>query len=378
MVRFRISSIFLALFSWTHGALSAEVVRVVSKDVMLEARQPQAAVGSDGTIYITFAYRENFYCSASTNGGKSYGVPVSVGQIRRLRLGYRKGPRIAASSAVVVITAMGRAAEILAWRSADRGKTWQGPTSVTDAPDVSKQGYHAMAAGRDGQLFCVWLDQRGQIRNHNRIFGAGSNDSGKTWSEDRLIYESPDGFVCPCCQPTVAYDADGAICVLWRNNLDGCRDFYLTISNDGGKTFGKSVKQGLGSWKLKVCPMDGGGLAVIAPGKTATVWQRQNQIFRVDAGTNEEQLIGPGVLPWGVGTKQGAYFVWVTKRNNNLWLMSPAASKPTKLALRANDPMIAASPSGDGPVVAVWEAGPRGSRTVFAAVVADNNDWERP
>ncbi len=372
MMRCKAISVLLLLICGIRSALPADVVRVVPKAEIPEARQPQAAVGPDGTIYITFGNRENFYCSVSTDGGKSYGVPVSVGQIRRLRLGYRKGPRIAASSDAVVITAMGRAAEILAWRSADCGKTWQGPTSVTDAPDVSNQGYHAMAAGRDGQLFCVWLDQRGQMRNHNRIFCAGSNDGGKTWSEDRLIYESPDGFVCPCCQPTVAYDANGAIYVMWRNNLDGCRDFYLAISKDGGKTFGKSVKQGLGNWKLQVCPMDGGGLAVIAPGKTTTVWQRKNQIFRVDPETNQEKLIAPGVLPWAAGTKQGAYVVWVTKRNSNLWLMSPAASKPTKLAVRANDPMIAAPPGGEGPVVAVWEAGRRGSRTIFASVVTDH------
>jgi hypothetical protein len=115
-----------------------------------------------------------------------------------------------------------------------------------------------MAAAPDGTVYCVWLD----LRNHRtQVYGAASADGGASWQEERLIYESPDGSVCECCQPQTAYDPQGHLYVMWRNQLAGARDMYLAHSEDNGQTFSQAVKLGRGTWPLNACPMDGGGLA---------------------------------------------------------------------------------------------------------------------
>jgi hypothetical protein len=349
-------------------ARAAAPVAVASADQIESARQPQVAVGDDGTIYVAFGAGEAVYCSASIDGGKSYSEPVRVGEVDRLALGMRRGPRIAVSQDAVVIAAVSHeVGTVLSWRSADKGRSWEGPTSISDAsPGTANEGLHALAAAPNGDLYCVWLDHR--LDRKNQIFGAGSSDGGKTWTENRLIYKSPSGNVCECCHPSVTFDAGGKLYVMWRNALSGFRDMYVSTSSDRGKTFSDASKVGFGSWKLDACPMDGGSIAADDSGFT-TVWRRERQVFRSDS-EGEELLLASGEQPWVATGSEGAWIVWLSQRGGDLWLASPGKSPPVKLAGGASDPMIAASASGESPVVAVWEAG-RGSKTRVMASVVD-------
>ena len=87
MSRFQFESWILQLFTivllLTVGLKveSAEIVRVAPTSDYPELRQPQAAVGNDGTIYVTYAFREQIYCSVSSDGGKNFSTPVGVGRI---------------------------------------------------------------------------------------------------------------------------------------------------------------------------------------------------------------------------------------------------------------------------------------------------------
>jgi hypothetical protein len=191
-----------------------------------------------------------------------------------------------------------------------------------------------------------------------------------TWSEYRLVYRSPDGTVCECCHPAATYDADGGLYVMWRNWLGGNRDLYIAHSSDGGQEFGAAEKLGVGSWKLDACPMDGGYLAVASPGKVTTAWRRQGEVYRTDPGSDREELLGAGEQPWVAATREGPYIVWLGRPKNELWLTTPHAKEPRKLADAANDPMIATPISGKGPVVAVWEERGGDAHSILAEVVA--------
>jgi hypothetical protein len=224
--------------------------------------------------------RDAVYCAVSRDGGKSYAEPVKVGSAGVMALGMRRGPRVTATSKGVVVTAIcgekggGKDGDLLAWRSSDGGKTWQGPVSVNSVPGSAREGLHGMAGAVDGLVYSVWLDLRAK---KSEVYGAVSADGGKTWEHEKLVYESPDRNVCECCHPSVAYDPKGGLHVLWRNQIAGARDMYLIDSTDGGKTFGKAVKLGSGTWMLKACPMDGGGLAANAAGRVETVWMRNRR-----------------------------------------------------------------------------------------------------
>src|SRR5688500_12937122 len=100
------SAVFLGLSPLAEAA-AIESVSVVTANRIKGARQPQAAVDSHGTIYVTYGSGESIYCSTSTDGGKSYGDPTKIAQVPKLALGRRRGPRIAVGQDFVVVTAIG-------------------------------------------------------------------------------------------------------------------------------------------------------------------------------------------------------------------------------------------------------------------------------
>ena len=85
--------------------------------------------------------------------------------------------------------------------------------------------------------FVVWLDLRGNKRN--KIYGANSNDGGRSWSQNILIYTSPDTTVCECCKPSVAMQGNN-VYVMFRNWLNGNRDLYVIQSSNGGTSFAQA------------------------------------------------------------------------------------------------------------------------------------------
>jgi hypothetical protein len=336
---------------------AAEPVRVTALDgADRDAKQPQAAVDSRGRIYIAFGRGSTVRLAASADGGKSFDIDT-VGEVGSLALGMRRGPRVAATGDSVVVTAIGgkagkgRDGDVLAWRSTDGGKSWAGPTRVNAEEGSAREGLHGMAAGPEGRVFCTWLDLRSK---KTEIYGSLSKDGGATWEPDALVYRSPDGSVCECCHPSAAFGPDGTLHVMWRNSLKGARDLYLASSSDGGKTFRASEKLGRGTWPLKACPMDGGAVAAGPEGRVETVWMRAGAMFASTPGEAERSL-GRGVQGWNAFGTEGPYSVWLEKRPGKLIALLPGEAAPIALSESANDPVIAASPNGRGPVVAAWE-----------------------
>jgi hypothetical protein len=333
---------------------AAEAIAVAPGTEFTAARQPQVAVGPKGDVYVAFGVGDAIYCASSADGGRTFAPPVKVGKAGVLALGKRRGPRIVATADAVTITAPvgklggGKDGDTLAWRSVDNGRTWTGPVRVNSVPNSAREGLHDLAAGPDGRLFCVWVDLR---TGKPQLFGASSSDGGASWGTDRIVY---DGAICPCCQPSACFDRQGRLHVLWRNNVADDRDMYLIDSPDAGRTWANARKVGQGTWHLRACPMDGGGLACDDSGTVQTIWRRERSIYRcVDGGA--EELLGIGEQGRAADGRAGVYLTWVGERLGTLFLLPPGKlEKPIRLAARASDPAIAAA-FGDGPVVVVWE-----------------------
>lgn len=337
-------------------------------------QQPQVAVDAQGSIHVVYGIGDLARYQRSDDGGKSFGKAVDLPSAHDMSLGMRRGPRIAVSDKSICISVIGgkqgkgRDGDLLALRSVDGGKTWTGPVQVNDTADSAREGLHAMNAGPRGETCCVWLD----LRNGNtEVMASVSTDGGGTWSKNVLVYRSPDGSVCECCHPGVAIDSQGRITVQWRNSLDGARDIYVASSADGGKTFGKASKLGTGSWPLDACPMDGGAIAVAAGGKWASAWRRDKTVFLLPEGEREERRLGVGEQPWIAATASGPFVVWLKKRGDVAYVLTPGSKSPIELTSHAGDPVIAAGPNGRGPVVAAWERRDGKNYTVQCQVVAD-------
>jgi hypothetical protein len=338
-------------------AAASESVAVAPIPTLGQARQPQVAVDPSGHVHVVFGVGNTIYSATSNDEGRHFTPPVKIGEEGVMALGMRRGPRVAATARSVAVAAIcgkqggGRDGDVLVWRSADGGKTWSSPVRVNRVTGSAREGLHDLTASADGRLYCVWNDLRdGKIK----VYGALSDDGGATWGDDRLVYASPEGEICPCCQPSATFDAQGRLYVIWRNSLGGARDMYITTSADGGRSFDPARKLGHGTWALNTCPMDGGGLAVDADGKVHTVWRRQQTLFRCEDGKPETSL-GRGEQARAARGPKGVYLTWISRRPGELLALAPGADQPMTLADRAIEPAIASSPDGKGPVVVVWE-----------------------
>jgi hypothetical protein len=348
----------------------AESIELAHGSAPKNPQQPQVAVDGHKGIHVVYGIGDVVCYQKSEDGGRTFTHPIELTFAHAMSLGMRRGPRIAATPGAVCITAIGgkqgkgRDGDLLAMRSNDGGKTWTGPVQVNDADDAAREGLHAMAAGPDGKLCCVWLDLRNR---QSEVRAATSDNGGETWSKNVLVYKSPDGDVCPCCHPSVAVDERGRIHVLWRNALTGARDMYLATSTDGGQTFGKATKLGSGTWPLDRCPMDGGGVAT-ANGKLATAWRRDKEVF-LATNDGKETRLGTGEQPWIAMTDKGSYVVWLKKRGETAYLLAPGSHTTHELASHAGDAVVAAGPAGKGPVVVAWESRDHGSYSILCRVI---------
>lgn len=337
-----------------------------------EAREPQIAIAESGTAYIAFGASNALYCSVSPDAGGTFAAPVKVAEAGSLSLGMRRGPRIALAGKTVIISAVygqqgkGRDGELLAWRSADGGKRWVGPSRVSDVAGAAREGLHAMSASPDGKtVACAWLDLRNK---GTQIYFALSRDGGATWSNNSRVYASPGGTVCECCHPSITFDAKGAILVLWRNSLSGARDMFLTRSRDGGVTFEPAKKLGAGTWPLEACPMDGGAVVAARNGDVTTFWRRDQQMFLCAPG-GTERLIARGQQGWAAAGPGGVTLVWQEGRPGRVQAMLPGAEAPQQIAPRGDDPVVAAPASGIGPVIAAWTSQIKGEEGIRSRVL---------
>ena len=324
------------------------------------AREPQLAAHGN-LVGMTFGAGGVIYFSASHDAGRTFSPPVKVSEAAVVPLNRHRGPRLAMTGSSIVITAVtGRTlstaehahglpsdGDLIAWRSTDEGKTWSKGVRINDVPGAPTEGLHGLAASAIGVLFAAWLDKRSE--KGTKLYGSRSADGGRTWSKNVEIYESPEGTICECCHPSVAFDGSGKIAVMFRNWLDGSRDMYLATSTDGA-SFSKPARLGMGTWKLNACPMDGGGL-VVAQGRLVSVWRRDEAIFTASPGEPEME-IGHGIDIGVTGGPTGVYAIWTAK--DGLRARLPGHSESTLLAAKGGFASIVAL--ADGRALAAWES----------------------
>jgi hypothetical protein len=309
-------------------------------------RQPQLA-SAGGIVALVFGSGETIWLARSQDNGRNFAAPSKVSQLPKLMLGRHRGPRVAISGDTIVVSAIAsEPGDLMAWRSTDHGRTWSAPIAINDTPKAAREGLHAMVSDAEGHMAAAWLDDRDG--KGKRLYGAFSNDAGRSWSRNVLLYESPDGTICQCCDPSLAVVGHGEFAVMWRNALGGSRDLYTLRLRDG-RPQGPAVKQGDGTWKLDACPMDGGGL-VVRDGEVASAWRREHDIYLAAPGKPELKLGGGQDVALGANS-QGLYVVWSTP--SGIALHAPGAAAPSQLSSAGAFPAIVAL--SDGAMLVAWE-----------------------
>jgi hypothetical protein len=311
-------------------------------------RQPQLAAAG-GTVALVFGSGEAIWFARSADNGKSFGAPSKVAGLPKMLLGRHRGPRVVLSGNAIVVSAIAsEPGDLIVWRSVDGGRTWSAPKAINDTPKAAREGLHAMVGDAEGHLAAAWLDDRGV--KGKRLYGAFSDDAGGTWSHNVLLYESPEGTICECCDPSLVAMGHGEFTVMWRNKLGGSRDLYTLRLRDG-HTVGAAAKQGDGTWKLDACPMDGGGLAV-HDGQIASAWRRDHDIYLAVTGKPEVKIGTGQDVAFGASSK-GFYAAWSTAAG--ILLHAPEAGEAARLSSGGAFPAMVALP--DGGMLVAWEEG---------------------
>jgi hypothetical protein len=281
----------------------------------------------------------------SADKGRSFAKPVVIDTLNDLVDYATRGPQIAATKNNIVVIAVNRSGNIFSFLKDASGK-WRKTARVNDVDTVNKEGFLALGSDGKNNLFSIWPDLRDD--KHQKIYGASSNDEGKTWNKNILVYRSPDSTVCECCKPSVAMQGSN-VYVMFRNWLNGNRDLYLVRSDNGGNSFGNAEKLGTGSWQLNGCPMDGGGLAIAATGVAQTVWRRQSKIYTVTPGETEKE-IGEG-KGCSIETVNGKNIYAWTDKDGNITCLLPGGTK--KILGTGALPVLKAV--SDDEMICVWE-----------------------
>lgn len=176
-------------------------------------------------------------------------------------------------------------------RSADQGQTWSAPihinrllvSEVTDpeagasCPNPAEAGACPVRTGdiipdfavdrssnpkTRGNLYAVWMDARFNDGTHDDIVLSRSTDGGRSWSEPVVVDKTPRGV--DAFTAAVDVDATGRVAVSYydfRNDVPdvpGNRmlstDFWVTHSDDGGKTFPDENRLTPTSFDMRTAP----------------------------------------------------------------------------------------------------------------------------
>lgn len=366
--------------------------RAMARTEIANATQPQLAVSSDGRVWLVYGQQDaapsaaghgdhaahgtghddgkkkgghgrapragGIFVASSTDGGATFAPAVKVAALPKLMIGNRRGPRIAVHGDRLTVTAI--ADELIAFSSTDGGKTWSDAVKINDVADSAHEGLHDLGVSPTGELFVTWLDLR---NTKTELWGASSKDGGQTWGADQLVYKSPDKSICECCHPSVLFDRDGNLAVMWRNSIEGARDMWLTTRAKGAANFTAARKLGEGTWKINGCPHDGGTLVALGGGTFGAVWQRAGEVFRTGPEGGEISL-GKGKQP--VAVQNGAELVVVWQQGTDLVsTRSLRAGEPLKHASDARFPTLVSLPNGRDKLLAYERGSVRGATTVM-------------
>jgi hypothetical protein len=181
---------------------------------------------------------------------------------------------------------------LMVLRSSDRGDSFEPVNTVADIKtsynEPHTRGVTATLAVDPGspafrdRLYTVWGDVR---TGRTEIMIASSADKGKTWSAPVTVSDAPqvarDSGGPDQFMPTVAVNKEGIVGVLWYDRRDNPnnRDYYarFSASLDGGATWLKSVRVSSaanepGKKGGSVTNGDTSGLAASADGRFHALW----------------------------------------------------------------------------------------------------------
>jgi BNR repeat-like domain len=244
---------------------------------------PFVVANPHGGFYLAYVERKagisNVLLQRSADG-KSFSEPVRVNdQIGDATVRNENPPKVAVGPTGQIYACW--ANERGRWkgnvrfaRSLDGGKTFSPATSINSDAALQPAGhaFQSVTVDAKGRIYVTWIDERNKKSGDRgaEIWMSTSTNEGRTFSPDRRVL----GDVCECCRTHLQIDASGRMFLSYRTvpaSGPMFRDIVLAVSQDGGKTFTKTIVNEDG-WEVNACPVAGPALSVDSEGEVAITW----------------------------------------------------------------------------------------------------------
>lgn len=163
-------------------------------------------------------------------------------------------------------------------RSTNGGQTFLPSISLNSdaAGGPIGHAFQSMVVDKQGRVHVAWIDERNKkaADRGGEIWMTTSEDGGKTFQQNRRII----GDICECCRTSLLVDTEGRMYMSYRTvppTGPMFRDVVVIRSDDGGKTFAKTVVS-QDRWEIQACPVAGPSMALDGTGKLLVTWFTQS------------------------------------------------------------------------------------------------------
>lgn len=242
-----------------------------------------AAIGVHGRLWVVSVRDGHVLLRHAGAPGKALGAPVAVNRKAEAIDAQRENaPKIALGGhgTIYVSWVHPRAkqwsSEVRFARSTDGGKSFSVPVTVSDGPADTTHGFHAMAVAGNGDIVIAWLDGRGMTAamaagtpHHGlSLHYTWSADGGRTFAPSRRLMD----HTCECCRVALARTAGGHVAVFFRAIFgDNIRDHAFGVLRTDAQP-DHWQRATWSQWRIAACPEQGPALAIGGDGVRHAVW----------------------------------------------------------------------------------------------------------
>ena len=191
-------------------------------------------------------------------GGESFSAPVVISQpgVNVFATSWA-GPDIAAHGDTVYVTYKQipeDKSHIFIKHSYDGGVNFSAAMEV-DVPGRDITRFPTVTTDENGNPFVTFMRVEKDYGNAHYVV-ARSEDMGETFLKDTLGSVMSGERVCDC-SPAALVASGSAGVLLYRNNLNGTRNIWAGVSNNGSKTFNNSIRMDSTDFVPANCPASG-------------------------------------------------------------------------------------------------------------------------
>lgn len=214
------------------------------------SREMAATMEQDGTIHITYHYKEKAYYVSSKDGGKTLSKPILITEIRSV-YATRLSIEVGTSGNVYVAY----------WDEKFKFQRMEAGSTGFEKP-IEEVG-DRLAVDIDENIFITRLgnlDKRPVTDDDpipTNVWINASYDKGKTFLKKpvRVDLNAP-GSACDCCKPNIMVDNKGKIYIAYRSAANNERNIYLITFDKETLLNGphRVIRIGEENWVLFGCP----------------------------------------------------------------------------------------------------------------------------